>query len=179
MFLDSAPTRLSELSRNWKTGLNRSDSAQDATVHSHDERATENASMTATTWSTASNGAPADILAFACENGSSLTGDGQVTGKHFTPVDASLLNNLTKRYPNGTMWTFGEAGLLTPTELSSPTPIFGKRSSGSGVKLRKQQREAEAEALRHYFPHARQLLFAPLFDAALERSTAGLVGSVS
>ena len=123
------------------------------------------------TWSTASNEAQSEILAFACENGSSLHGEEDPAKRPFIPIDASLLNELNKRYPGGTMWTFGEAGLITPTE--SLLPSLGRRYSSTGIKTWKQQRESEAAALRHYFPYVCQLIFAPLFDAALERSTTG------
>ena len=113
------------------------------------------------------------MLAFAGEKGSSLGGGSLDDCTNITPVDAGLLKDLTNRYPNGTIWTFGQAGLITPTESIPSTQLFDRRLSVSGVQRWKQQRESEAEVLRDHFPHARQLIFAPLFDAALERSTAG------
>jgi signal transduction histidine kinase len=150
---------------------------QDATASNNSQhgsnRAKETSSGDTVTWSSPTSDAPAEILAFAYEHSSSFNGDSPSTDKCFTPIDASLLNDLTKRYPNGTIWTFGEYGLLTPTDSTPSMQPFARRPSASGIKARKQRRESEAEALRHYFPFVRQLVFAPLFDAALERSTAG------
>jgi hypothetical protein len=171
VFLDTASSHLSASPSNLNVELNGKDSIQNENTYS--KRVTDTTSNGPFTWSTAPDGVPTEILAFAHELGSSLTGDDPATSKHFTPIDASLLHDLTKRYPNGTMWTFGEAGLLTPTESPPLAQPSGRRPSVSGTKARRQQRESEAEALRLYFPHTRQLIFAPLFDAALERSTAG------
>ena len=143
------------------------------TVHARDGRIRETANNGAATRSTANDGVSAEVLAFAAESGSSLGSDSPASGNGFKPIDAGLLNGLTKRYPNGTMWTFGEAGLITPPENIRPAQLSGRRASSSGVKAWKRQRESDAASLRPYFPHARQLIFAPLFDAALERLTAG------
>lgn len=171
VFLDTAFSHLSASHSTSKVEQSRKDSIQNENTYK--KRHTDTTSNGPFTWSITPDEVPTDILAFAHELGSSLTGGDQATSKLFTPIGASLLNDLTKRYPNGTMWTFGETGLLTPTEWSPPAQPSGRRPSASGSKARRQQRESEAEALRLYFPHTRQLMFAPLFDAALERSTAG------
>lgn len=154
-------------------GLENRDSTSIDTLSARRERPTETVGSGAVTWSTTSTRVPAEVLAFAHETASSISGDSPAIGKEFTPIDAGLLQDLTKRYPNGTLWTFGEAGLITPTESFPPAQLSGRRPSASGVRTWRQQRESDAEALRQYFPRARQLVFAPLFDAALERSTAG------
>jgi hypothetical protein len=149
--------------------LNRRDLTSDA----RREGATKTTGSGAVTCSATSIQLPAEVLAFAHKTGSSINGDSPAAISDFTPIDAGLLQDLTKRYPNGTMWTFGKAGLITPPEKCPPAQISGRRPSGSGARAWRQQRESDAEALRQYFPTAFQLVFAPLFDAALERSTAG------
>jgi hypothetical protein len=173
VFLDAAPSHLIGSPRYSKRGPDDADLAPNELVKTQGESFPEVTSNGAATWSTTSNGVPADILAFAHETDSSLSGDSQIAERSFTPVNARLLDALTKRYPSGTMWTFGENGLITPTEKSPSRLGSGRRASTSGVKAWKQQRESESESLRLHFPHARQLIFVPLFDAALERSTAG------
>lgn len=149
--------------------MNRRDPISDA----RREGATKTAGNGAVTCSATSSRLPAEVLAFAHKTGSSISGDSPAALNDFTPVDAGLLQVLTKRYPNGTLWTFSKAGLITPPEKFLPAQVAGRRPSSSASRAWRQQRESDAEALRQYFPTAFQLVFAPLFDAALERSTAG------
>ena len=175
MFLNAAPNHLGECTSFVNMKLNLEVSNDGETPQSLGKRSTEYAGDDYITWNTPSNKVPAEILALAHETGSTLRGDGSDVCTIFTPPDAGLLRGLTKRYPNGTMWTFGQAGLITPTESFPSEHHWTRRLSTSGAKAWRQQREIEAETLRQYFPTARQLIFAPLFDAAMERSTAGSV----
>lgn len=172
IFLGTALSYINEPSANPNKELNSRYSTPGGSGHADDKRTTETPIKRTMTWNTASSEVPAEILAYAYENDSSLHGEGASANKSFTPIDTNFLNELNKRYPSGTMWTFGEAGLITPTE-SLPPPSLNRRYSSSGIKTWKQQRESEAEVLRHHFPYVSQLIFAPLFDAALERSTTG------
>jgi hypothetical protein len=169
VFLDAASSHVTDFTGKSGKAVNR----RDLTSDPRREGATKTAGSGAVTCSATSNRHPAEVLAFAHRSGSSINGDSAAALNDFTPIDANLLQVLTKRYPNGTLWTYGKAGLITTPGKCLPAQVAGRRPSSSGSRAWRQQRESDAEALRQYFPTAFQLVFAPLFDAALERSTAG------
>lgn len=172
VFLDAASSQGTDSAGDSNRGHERIDLISKA-VPARGERIGEAANNGAVTRTTTSRGVSAEVLAFAADSGSSLGGDSPASGTGFEPIGAGLLNGLTKRYPNGTMWTFGEAGLITLPGNIRPVQLSGRRTSSSNVKAWKRQRESDAASLRPCFPCARQLIFVPLFDAALERLTAG------
>ncbi len=172
MFLDAASSQVTDSAGDSNKENERTDLISE-NGHARGGRMAGTPTNGATLRSATSHGTSAEVLAFAAASASSLGGDSPASGTDFKPIDAGLLNALTKRYPNGTMWTFGEAGLITPAENIRPAQLSGRRTSSSNVKAWRRQREADAASLRPYFPYARQLIFVPMFDAALERLTAG------
>ena len=173
MFLNAAPSHLSKCTASCDIQLKGKGSTEGEQSQGLGKRSAGHAGQDTNIQNNPSSQVPAEILAFAHETGSSLGGDGIDACTNFTPPDGGLLSDLTQRYPNGTIWTFGQAGLITPTDSFHSAQPSGRRPSVLGSKAWRQQRESEAETLQHHFPNAHQLIFAPLFDAALERSTAG------
>lgn len=173
VFLNAASTHLSKYARALNSKLTVKGETASEAAESIRKHSTDPAGKDFVTWNSHSAKVPAEVLAFADERGSSLEGGSLQSCTNIIPVDADFLDELTKRYPNGTIWTFGQTGLITPTGSTTSSQLFGRRLSVPGLKAWKQQRESEAEALRHHFPRACQLIFAPLFDAAMERSTSG------
>ena len=116
----------------------------------------------------------AEILGFAIENISSLVAGTDKTELGFTPLDEEFLLELAKRYPSGTLWSFQENGSLFPIE-ESPSTNTNERTTTKRRLLVRNRRQSEAHLLRQYFPNVRQVLFVPLFDSTLGRSTAGCI----
>src|SRR5271170_1772395 len=114
----------------------------------------------------------AEVLGYAIDNRSSLGGSSGPAALGFTPLDEQLLLDLASNYPQGTLWSFEESGILYPAEEELPLHSFDQRPR----EWRPPTtccREAEARLLRKHFPGVRQLLFVPLYDLNLGRSTAG------
>jgi hypothetical protein len=114
----------------------------------------------------------AEVLGYAIDNRSSLGGNSNTKDLGFTPLDEKFLLDLASNYPQGTLWSFEESGILFPVEdeisLESLDQGPGRKSAST-----RSRREAEAHLLRQHFPGVRQLLFVPLYDLNLGRSTAG------
>jgi signal transduction histidine kinase/CheY-like chemotaxis protein len=115
---------------------------------------------------------PAEVLGYAIDNRSSLEGSSVHAALGFTPLDEQFLLDLASNYPQGTLWSFEESGILYPAEEELPLHSFDQRP-GEWQPSTTCCREAEARLLRKHFPGVRQLLFAPLYDLNLGRSTAG------
>ena len=114
----------------------------------------------------------AEVLGYAIGNQSSLGDDSSNKDLGFTPLDGKFLLGLASTYPQGTLWSFEEGGVLFPTEEEPCLDSFGPRHGRKRAWTR-SRREAEAQLLRKHFPGVRQLLFAPVYDLNLGRSTAG------
>jgi signal transduction histidine kinase/CheY-like chemotaxis protein len=114
----------------------------------------------------------AEVLGYAIDNRSSLGGSSGHAALGFTPLDEQFLLDLASNYPQGTLWSFEESGILYPAEEEFPLHSFDQRS-GEWRPPTTCCREAEARLLRIHFPGVRQLLFVPLYDLNLGRSTAG------
>lgn len=112
------------------------------------------------------------MLGYAIDSRSSLGRDSRDKDLGFTPLDEEFLLDLASTYPQGTLWSFEESGILFPVEDEPPLASFNhkRRRNRSSTRSR---REAEAHLLREHFPGVRQLLFVPLYDLNLGRSTAG------
>ena len=121
---------------------------------------------------TSQNVISAEVLGYAIENRSSLGSASNNKDLGFTPLDEQFLLDLASTYPQGTLWSFEETGVLFPVEDESSLESFDQRR-GTKRSSTKYRRETEANLLRQHFPGVRQLLFVPLYDLNLGRSTAG------
>ena len=114
----------------------------------------------------------AEVLGYAIDSRSSF---GDALGDKdlgFTPLDEQFLLDLASNYPQGTLWSWEESGILFPGEEEHSLEAFDQRRGRKRASTR-FRRDAEAHLLRKHFPGVRQLLFAPLYDLNLDRSTAG------
>jgi signal transduction histidine kinase/ActR/RegA family two-component response regulator len=114
----------------------------------------------------------AEVLGYAIDNRSFLGGSSDNAALGFTPLDEQFLLDLASNYPQGTLWSFEESGTLYPAEEELPLHSFDQKL-GNWRPTTTCCREAEARLLREHFPGVRQLLFVPLYDLNLGRSTAG------
>jgi hypothetical protein len=114
----------------------------------------------------------AEVLGYAIDNRSSLGGHSGDRDLGFTPLDEQFLLDLASKYPQGTLWSFEEIGILFSAEEEPSLDILGQRPGRKGASIA-FSREAEAHLLQQHFPDVRQLLFVPLHDLNLGRSTAG------
>jgi signal transduction histidine kinase len=116
----------------------------------------------------------ADILGFALEGSSSLHGSGPEQIDGFPFLDENFLLQLTRKYPNGTIWLIREDGSLsTCTDEVEAGGGWISDTAPSSKKYDYEHRKAEAAALQNALPQARQILFVPLFEAELSRAQAG------
>jgi signal transduction histidine kinase/CheY-like chemotaxis protein len=118
------------------------------------------------------NNTSAEVLGYAIDNRSSMGGSSDHAALGFTPLDEQFLLDLASNYPQGTLWSFEESGILYPAEEELPLHSFDQKL-GNWRPPTTCCREAEARLLRQHFPGVRQLLFVPLYDLNLGRSTAG------
>lgn len=114
----------------------------------------------------------AEVLGYAIDTRSSLGSNSSDNDLGFTPLDEQFLLDLASTYPQGTLWSFEESGILFPVEDELPLESFNHRLERKQASTR-SRREAEGRLLREHFPGVRQLLFVPLYDLNLGRSTAG------
>jgi signal transduction histidine kinase/CheY-like chemotaxis protein len=114
----------------------------------------------------------AEVLGYAIDNRSSLGDSSGHAALGFTPLDEQFLLDLASNYPQGTLWSFEESGILYPAEEELPLHSFDPRPR-TWRPSTTCCREAEARRLLQHFPGVRQLLFVPLYDLNLGRSTAG------
>jgi signal transduction histidine kinase len=116
----------------------------------------------------------ADVLGFALDCSSSLHGSRPEEVDGFPFLEEDFLLQLTRKYPSGTIWLFRENGSLsTPTDDEVIDGRLVMESASPTKRNHDEHRKAEAAALRSALPQARQILFAPLFEAELSRATAG------
>jgi hypothetical protein len=114
----------------------------------------------------------AEVLGYAIDNRSSLGGNSSNKDLGLTPLDEKFLLELASTYPQGTLWSFEETGVLFPAEEEPSLDTFAQRHGRKRASTA-SRRQAEAHLLRQHFPGIRQLLFVPLYDLNLGRSTAG------
>jgi signal transduction histidine kinase len=116
----------------------------------------------------------ADVLGFALDSSSSLRGGRPEIIDGFPLLDEDFLLQLTRKYPNGTIWLFREDGSLsTSTDKEAADACSVSNSGSSHKKYDFEPMKAEAATLQDAMPRARQILFVPVFDAELSRATAG------
>jgi hypothetical protein len=121
---------------------------------------------------TAQNIISTEVLGYAIDNRSSLGSNSSDKDLEVTPLDEEFLLDLASTYPQGTLWSFEESGILFPLVDEPPLESFN-HNVGRKPPSTRSRREAEAQLLREHFPGVRQLLFVPLHDLNLGRSTAG------
>jgi signal transduction histidine kinase/CheY-like chemotaxis protein len=72
-------------------------------------------------------------------------------------LDNVFLNQLSRRYPKGRLWSFHLDGSLSTSDE--------EQSVGAARKYNQTSRALEASKLRSYFPDASQVMFVPLWNA--------------
>lgn len=80
-------------------------------------------------------------------------------------LDNSFLNQLSRRYPKGRLWSFHRDGSLSSSDE--------EQSAGVARKYNEASRALEASKLKSYFPDASQVMFVPLWNATNLRWLAG------
>ena len=113
----------------------------------------------------------AAVLAYSTIEDSFGVGDSIEGLKSFQPLPESFLQKLLKYYPHGKLWMFTDLGPLQSTDdenLPETTQEIDKMQ-----KAPSSRRSTEAHILQRYFPHARQLLFFPLWDPVVGRWHSG------
>lgn len=99
------------------------------------------------------------VLSFATRNVSSLNNDKPSESPGFQAPDLKRLGRLLRKYPAGKLWSF----TLDGDESSYEDNRESFRSTAILVDL--ASRKKEAKTILEYFPRARQVLFAPLWEA--------------
>lgn len=116
----------------------------------------------------------AEVLGFALHNFSSLNGNRLQDADEFPSLEEDFLLQLTRKYPNGTIWLFREDdSLSTSTDEGACDRPSASESASPSKRNECEHREAEVATLKKGFPQVRQILFVPLFEAELSRATAG------
>ncbi|CAI7587000.1 unnamed protein product [Penicillium pancosmium] len=80
-------------------------------------------------------------------------------------LDNAFLNQLSRRYPKGRLWSFHRDGSLSTSDE--------EQSVGATRKYNQASRTLEANKLKAYFPDASQVMFVPLWNATNLRWLAG------
>lgn len=81
-------------------------------------------------------------------------------------LDQDFLNQLSRRYPKGRIWSFHRDGSLSTSDED-------EMSLGAARKYNQSSRVLEASKLKAYFPDANQVMFVPLWNATNLRWLAG------
>lgn len=118
---------------------------------------------------TLSSRKPVEILGFSTPDAASVHGDRMPLASTFTAIGERSLHSLLKRYPKGKLFVFdnGEPTISSSEDDSSRhAQTSPKHVDSRGHTQRKARAIAEAKILLQHFPGARQLLFAPLWDAS-------------
>lgn len=114
------------------------------------------------------------MLGFALDCSSSLHGSRPEKVNGFPFLEEDFLLQLTRKYPNGTVWLFREDGSLsTATDEGAVDGRLVVDFDSPNKRNDYEHRNAEAATLKKALPQVRQILFAPLFEAELSRATAG------
>jgi len=106
----------------------------------------------------------AQLLSFSTLKSSSLKGDDPARDYGFRAPEARPLRKLLKRYPSGRIWVFNEDGAESSSEEEAGNLSTSSSSSGTSPD-RISRRNREMTLLLGCFPGARQVLFAPLWEA--------------
>ncbi|KAF2083282.1 hypothetical protein K490DRAFT_52076, partial [Saccharata proteae CBS 121410] len=113
-----------------------------------------------------------EILAFATQRGSSLGGD--AVAAQFESYAESSLHRLLKRYPNGKIFNVTAAGAASSTEESDgEQQIDSAKSDTNGTKRATSFKDREVRNILRVAPHARSIVFVPLWEYQRERWFAG------
>ena len=118
----------------------------------------------------------ADVLGFALDCSSSLHGSRPEEVDDFPFLERDFLLQLTRKYSSGTIWLFrGDSSLsaLPDDEVIDGGLVVESASSTKSKRNNDEHRKAEVATLKSALPQARQILFAPLFEAGLSRAIAG------
>ena len=117
-------------------------------------------------------GKRASVLAYStAENDFGPDGDNDGL-KSFRPLPERCLQHLIKYYPRGNIWGFNGVGPSFSTKIENTSKMV--KASEHRRMAESSRRTQEARILQSHFPHARQLLFIPLWDPIIARWHNGL-----
>lgn len=114
---------------------------------------------------------PVPVLAFSTEDEPFMRGQFPLGRAALGDIDREVLRELLKRHPNGKIWTLGGGSVNSSSEDDQGR----KNAHGNpSQRLRRAQaRKVEVAVLAKQFPEARQVIFAPLWDAGASRWASG------
>lgn len=122
----------------------------------------------------------ADVLGFSVGRASSLHGSRAKKVEGFPHLEEDFLLQLTRKYPNGTVWLFEEDGSLSAsTDEKTADSLIVPDSALPKKNYDYKHRKSEALTLREALPQVRRILFVPLFEAELSRATSGCLAFTS
>ncbi|KAJ5725068.1 uncharacterized protein N7483_006425 [Penicillium malachiteum] len=108
---------------------------------------------------------PCDMLGFATSHVASVNEES--LADHRVSISENFLGQLLRRYPRGQIFSFGEDGTVSSDDTRDGMP------HRSGVKKFKKTRKGllrqDAVTLLQLAPHARSIIFSPLWDSHKER----------
>ncbi|KAJ5995695.1 hypothetical protein N7481_002672 [Penicillium waksmanii] len=131
--------------------LETDDGSPDGSPHSHSSLADKNT--------------PGPVLALSTrEDPYSYQTDSEISHPA-VKLDNAFLNQLSRRYPKGRLWSFHRDGSLSTSDE--------EQSVGATRRYNQTSRTFEANKLKAYFPDASQVMFVPLWNATNMRWLAG------
>ncbi|KAJ6031679.1 hypothetical protein N7540_002411 [Penicillium herquei] len=108
---------------------------------------------------------PCNMLGFATSDAASVNEESLADSR--VSISENFLGQLLRRYPRGQIFNFGEDGTISSDDTSDGMP------HRSGVKKFKKTRKGllrqDAVTLLQLAPHARSIIFSPLWDSHKER----------
>jgi hypothetical protein len=86
-------------------------------------------------------------------------------------LEIGFLRRLLHRYSNGKLWSFHSDGMVLSLgdDSSSRTSHSGMTDGSTSAKPRESSKATENQMLNKYFPGASQVIFVPLWNAALSQ----------
>lgn len=108
---------------------------------------------------------PAPVLALSTKDDPMSNQMGDTGSSAVSNLDIEFLNQLTRRYPKGRLWSFHRDGTLSTSDEDE--------SLDATMKQRKKSKDTETVKLNAYFPDACQVMFVPLWNATHSQWFAG------
>jgi signal transduction histidine kinase len=121
---------------------------------------------------------PAPVLASSTRDEPFLRGQHPRGRAALGEVDQDILGELCKRYPQGKIWSLENGAVASSSEDDQAEKLAS--STSSHRRNRSYHRRGEASIMTKLFPGVRQILFVPLWDAAVSRwASGGFIWSIS
>ncbi|KAI1003443.1 hypothetical protein K3495_g4766 [Podosphaera aphanis] len=121
--------------------------------------------------SSATTNKKVEILGYSTVDASSINGDLYSESRGFKLFGDKALHSILHRYPRGKLWTFCSDGSVSCSEADISKPKLDHPDQY--IKDERMMLKSDARFLSKYFPHVRQLLFVPLWDAGRTRWLSG------